>query len=137
VNDDPDVDRGTETVLIVEDELAVRELVTDILVSAGYTVRPAGNGVEALALLAQHVGPVHLVLSDVVMPEMSGPSLAARLASVRPEIRVLFMSGYADDEILRHGLEAQSHSLLNKPFSVSELRRAVRAALDSPDGKRR
>lgn len=136
MTNDPPVDPCTETVLIVEDESAVRELVSDILASAGYNVRTAGNGVEALALLARDVDPVHLVLSDVVMPEMSGPSLAVRLASVRPEIPVLFMSGYADEETFRHGLEAQPYPLLNKPFSVSELRRAVRAVLDGRDGAR-
>ena len=122
--------------LIVEDESAVRELVADILASAGYAVREAGNGIEALAVLAGQDSAVDLVLTDVVMPEMNGPSLAAELAARCPEIPVLFMSGYADDQILSQGLDARSRPLLNKPFSGHELRRAVRTMLEAQRDRR-
>jgi PAS domain S-box-containing protein len=96
--------RGTETILIVEDDDALRDLAKRILRSAGYTVLTAGNGGEALLLLERHDGPLHLMFTDVVMPGMSGRDLAARLADLRPQMKVLYTSGYTDDAILRHGV---------------------------------
>jgi diguanylate cyclase (GGDEF)-like protein/PAS domain S-box-containing protein len=119
---------GGETVLVAEDESSVRELARRILEKQGYTVLAAGTGREALALQETHAGPIHLLLTDVVMPEMAGPELAARMTELRPETRVLFMSGYAEEAIAGHGALA-GRPLLEKPFAPEELLRRVRAAL--------
>jgi PAS domain S-box-containing protein len=123
--------RGTETVLIVEDEAKVRHLAERILRAAGYTVLTARNGVEALLLVERHDGPVHLMLTDVVMPGMTGRSLATQLKDTRPRTKVLFMSGYTDDAILHHGLLDNATHFVSKPYAASELTRKVREALDS------
>ena len=123
--------RGHETVLVVEDELPLRELAARVLVAAGYTVLQAGNGADALALLAGHAEPVHLVFTDVVMPGMNGRELAARQAQLRPAIRVLYTSGYTEDAILRHGVLDDPGRFLSKPYTPSVLRRRIRDALDS------
>jgi CheY-like chemotaxis protein len=121
---------GTETILLVEDNAGLRKLATRVLEPAGYTVLLASTGEEALHLLERHEEPVHLLLSDVVMPGMSGRQLAERLAQTHPEIKVLYMSGYTSDTIVRHGvLEAQVH-FLNKPFTAAALLRKVREVLD-------
>jgi len=122
--------RGHETVLVVEDELPLRELAARVLVAAGYTVLQAGNGADALALLAGHAEPVHLVFTDVVMPGMNGRELAARQAQLRPAIRVLYTSGYTEDAILRHGVLDDPGRFLSKPYTPSVLRRRIREALD-------
>ena len=124
---------GTETILLVEDEEDVLSLAMEFLQSAGYTVLLAGNGEEALRLLDRHEGSVHLVLTDVVMPGMSGRELATRIAAVRPEIKVLYTSGYTDDAILRHGVLDQGTHFIGKPYTAAELTRKVRAVLDAPD----
>jgi CheY-like chemotaxis protein len=121
---------GHETVLVVEDEPPLRELAARILAGAGYTVLQAANGIDALALLAQHADPVHLVFTDVVMPGMNGRELAARLATLRPGIRVLYTSGYTEDAILRHGVLDDPSRFLSKPYTPSVLRRRIREALD-------
>jgi CheY-like chemotaxis protein len=126
---------GTETVLVVEDEDTLRELVGEVLVSAGYTVLKASHGGEALLLLARHQGPVHLLLTDVVMPGISGLDLATRVLDTHPGIRVLYTSGYADDAILRHGVLDDTTHFIPKPFAVDELARKVREVLDSPRGR--
>jgi CheY-like chemotaxis protein len=96
----------------------------------GYTVLEAPDGAAALKLAEAHAEPIHLLLTDVVMPEMGGGELAARLARARPDVRVLYMSGYPDDAVVRHGiLEAQT-SFLQKPFSLEGLARRVRDVLD-------
>ena len=123
--------RGTETILLVEDDPAVRRLTKRILQSAGYAVLEAGNGGEALMLLERHGGPLHLMLTDVVMPGMNGRELAARLAEVRPDVKVLYSSGYTDDAILRHGVLDDAGRFMNKPFTPAELKRKVRDVLDS------
>jgi len=124
---------GTETILLVEDNAGLRKLATRLLEPAGYTVLGAATGEEALRLLERHEAPVHLLLSDVVMPGMSGRHLAERLAQTRPGMKVLYMSGYTGDTILRHGvLEAQT-PFLNKPFTAAALLRKVREVLDSTD----
>jgi CheY-like chemotaxis protein len=122
--------RGHETVLVVEDELPLRELAARVLAAAGYTVLQAANGADALALLAGHAEPVHLVFTDVVMPGMNGRELAARLAQLRPAIRVLYTSGYTEDAILRHGVLDDPGRFLSKPYTPSVLRRRIREALD-------
>ena len=121
---------GHETVLVVEDEPPLRELAARVLMGAGYTVLQAGNGVEALALLSGHADTVHLVFTDVVMPGMNGRELAARLATLRPGIRVLYTSGYTEDAILRHGVLDDPSRFLSKPYTPAVLRRRIREALD-------
>ena len=109
--------RGAETILIVEDEPAVRRMAARALRSQGYAILEAENGAEALELLSRGTeGPVDLVLSDVVMPILNGRELGERLAVDRPEIRVLFMSGYTDDDIVRRGLLEPGAPFLQKPF---------------------
>jgi two-component system cell cycle sensor histidine kinase/response regulator CckA len=122
---------GTETILLVEDNAQLRKLATRFLEPTGYTVLGAGTGEEALRLLEHHQGPVHLLLTDVVMPGMSGGHLAERLAQIRPAIKVLYMSGYTDDAIVRHGVLEARVPFLNKPFTAAELLRKVRDVLDS------
>ena len=126
--------RGTETVLLVEDEEAVRRLARRVLERQGYTVLEARNGRDAVALVATHERPIDLVLTDMVMPEMSARALVEELAAARPTLRVLYMSGYTDDEILRRGLLDPDTSLLSKPFTADALAEAVRAALEAPRG---
>ncbi|HET9270598.1 MAG TPA: PAS domain-containing protein [Vicinamibacterales bacterium] len=120
---------GSETVLLVEDEPALRALTKRVLSSAGYTVIDAGNGDEALAALAAYQGPVHLMLTDVVMPGMNGRDLATRVVALRPAIKVLFASGYTDDAIFRHGVLDDGSQFISKPYAPAELRRKVREAL--------
>jgi CheY-like chemotaxis protein len=122
--------RGAETVLIVEDEDGVRTLATRILQSAGYTVLVASSGADALRLLADHQGPVDLLLTDVVLPHMSGRDLAHRLDTVKPGVKVLYTSGYTDDAILRHGVLDAETNFIAKPYTRAELTRKVRDVLD-------
>ncbi len=122
--------RGAETILIVEDESAVRRMAARALAAQGYAVLEAENGVEALELLARRDGGVDLVLSDVVMPLLNGRQLAERLAVERPGLRMLFMSGYTDDDIVRRGLMRPGSPFLQKPFVVGDLSRKVREVLD-------
>jgi PAS domain S-box-containing protein len=121
---------GSETILLVEDEKAVRELARQLLVGRGYTVLEAASGESALQLVHRHPDPIHLVLTDVVMPGMSGPELAERLAVLRPKTRVLYMSGYAEEALRRSGEASSEVRLLPKPFTMAALAGAVRAALD-------
>ena len=122
---------GQETVLVVEDEPPLRELAARILVAAGYTVLQAANGADALALIAGHADPVHLVFTDVVMPGMNGRELVARLSVLRPGLRVLYTSGYTEDAILRHGVLDDPRRFLSKPYTPEALRRRIREALDA------
>ncbi len=122
---------GTETILLAEDNAGLRKLVTRTLEPAGYTVLGVATGEEALRLLERHEAPVHLLLSDVVMPGMSGRDLAERLAQTRPGMKVLYMSGYTTDTIVRHGVLEAQMPFLNKPFTATALLRKVREVLDS------
>lgn len=121
---------GSETVLVVEDSEMLRPLVGTMLGSAGYTVLLAADGVEALEIADAHAGPIDLVLTDVVMPRMSGGELAAELERRRPGIRILFTSGYPADTVVRHGIAEARVAFVQKPYVASELLRQVRAALD-------
>jgi PAS domain S-box-containing protein len=121
--------RGTGTILLVEDELSVRRLARRVLKSKGYDVLEAANGREALRLVTEHGGPLDLVLTDVVMPGMSGPELAERLSREQPGLRVLYMSGYADEAIGHHGVLEPGVEFLQKPFTPQDLVQRVREVL--------
>jgi signal transduction histidine kinase len=123
--------RGSETILLVEDEEAVRELALEVLQGQGYTVLSARHGAEALLTAEQHAGPIQLVLTDVVMPGMSGVELSARLRALRSGMRVLFTSGYAGDRVGHAAHSGTRPELLQKPFSPEALARRVRQVLDA------
>ena len=125
--------RGNETILLVEDEAQVRAIVRSALRRQGYEVLDASAGEEALAIAAAHPGTIHLLLTDVVMPLMSGPELAKRVAARVPGIRVLCMSGYSDDSVLRHELRQAGVAFLQKPITPSLLAAKVREVLDRPE----
>jgi signal transduction histidine kinase/CheY-like chemotaxis protein len=130
----PDVVRGNETILLAEDEDQVRCAARDILERFGYHVLEARNAGEALLICEKHRGEVQLLLTDVVMPQMSGRELVLRLTSVRPEMRVLFMSGYTEKAGLHHGILESGIAYLQKPFTPETLSRRVRQVLDSRRG---
>ncbi len=123
--------QGWETVLLVEDEAALRTMVRRVLESNGYRVLEARHGDDALQVVEQHVGPVHLLLTDVVMPGMSGRELAEHLTSQHRGLKVLFMSGYTDDAIVHHGVLHPGAAFLQKPFTPEGMVRRVREVLDS------
>lgn len=127
----PAPDPGSETILLVEDEPQVRELTQLVLQSAGYRVLSAENGPRALALAQRTSGEIHLLLSDVVMPFMKGNEVYARLRPLRPELKVLLISGYTDDEILRRGILDSVTPFLQKPFTPPALLSKVRQVLDA------
>ena len=120
--------RGTETVLLAEDEDAVRRLVQRALEIHGYSVLPARNGEEAEQIERGHLGPIHLLITDVVMPGMGGRELADTIKSRRPQLKILYMSGYTNDEVVRHGVTLARDAFLQKPFTPSGLVAMVRAA---------
>ena len=126
---------GTETVLLVEDEDAVRATAKEALESSGYRVLEGRDGVHALEVAQAHDGEIQLLVSDVVMPRMGGGELAQRLVALRPDTRVLFISGYPDDAVVRHGVLEQGTQLLQKPFALAEFVRRVREVLDAPRQK--
>jgi DNA-binding response OmpR family regulator len=121
---------GAETILVVEDDTMLRTLAVRALEARGYRVIAASNGEEALKLGQLSDEPVALVLTDVVMPKMSGPELVKRLADRLPGAKVLYMSGYTDDAIVRHGLMDASVALIPKPFTPLGLAQKVREILD-------
>jgi CheY-like chemotaxis protein len=121
---------GTETVLLVEDENRVRDLAVRILDQLGYRVLQAGNGDTAIALAMEYGERIDLLMTDVVMPGMSGREVANRLTQIHPETRVLFTSGYTDDAIVHHGVLDEGVSFIGKPYTPSALARKVREVLD-------
>jgi CheY-like chemotaxis protein len=123
---------GTETVLLVEDDDVIRELIRDILEMEGYKVLAASRGHEALNICKETEGPVELLITDVVMPEMSGRDLSKTLSEMCPQLKVLYMSGYTDDAVVRHGVLEEGAAFLQKPFSPDVLARKVREVLDGP-----
>ncbi len=129
--------RGSETILLAEDDDSLRTLGARVLGALGYEVLLARTGSEALRIVAKHQGHIHLIATDVVMPEMNGAELVAEIVSVRPDIRVLFMSGYTDDEVMRRGVIDGQTEFLQKPFTPHLLAQKVRAVLDSERPPRR
>jgi two-component system cell cycle sensor histidine kinase/response regulator CckA len=130
----PDL-QGAETVLVVEDESAVRALAARILRERGYTVLEASNGKEALRTAQEFAGEIHLVLTDVVMPEMSGKVLVSQIEIARPGIRALFISGYTNNAIVHHGILESNVAFLQKPFAANVLASKVREVIDSPQAR--
>jgi two-component system, cell cycle sensor histidine kinase and response regulator CckA len=122
--------RGNETVLVAEDEPPVRAIARQVLERQGYTVLEAPSAEKALDIAAQYSGAIHLLLTDVIMPGMNGRELASRLAHVRPETRVIFMSGYTDDAVMRHGVLEPGSTYVQKPFTPDAIARKVREVLD-------
>jgi len=124
---------GDETILLVEDEEGVRSSAATILQMYGYHVLQAENGRAALDLCEQYEGPIHLILTDVVMPLMSGRELVEALNPLRPQMKVVYMSGYVDDAVIRHGVSHQEAAFLQKPLRAHQLARMIRQVLDHPD----
>jgi two-component system cell cycle sensor histidine kinase/response regulator CckA len=120
-----------ETILLVEDEEVVRDLVGQVLQTTGYAVLEATSGEQALQMSSAHQGPIHLLLADVVLPGLSGPEVAAQLVSTRPEMQVIYMSGYAPEIIIRYGISEKHRLFLQKPFTPATLLAHVREALDT------
>ena len=123
--------RGSETVLLVEDEKGVRELAREYLELVGYTVIEAEDGHTALELASMHVGPIQLLMTDVVMPGISGRELAGRVKAIRPDIKILFMSGYTDQAVVHHGILDTDAALLQKPFTMAALAAKLREILST------
>jgi PAS domain S-box-containing protein len=128
---DQSMPRGSETVLLVEDEHGLRALARYILHECGYNVIEAGDGAEAILLHEKHDGKIDLLLTDVVLPGMAGRAIAERIITTRPETKVLYMSGYTDDAVIRHGVLQAETSFLQKPFTPSVLAHKVREVLDA------
>ena len=120
---------GSETILIVEDEDALRESMSEFLTGLGYTILTAGSGQQALAIASRFKQPIQLMITDIVMPKMSGHELAQMLGSIRPAMKTVFMSGYIDDAIVRHGVEVEGVVFLQKPFGLAVLARKLRELL--------
>lgn len=127
-----DLSKGSETILLVEDDELVRKLARDVLETSGYRVLEAANGEAALAICEQNEDVIHLLLSDVVMPKLSGRDVANRLQSLHPEMRIVYMSGYANNAIVHHGVLDEGTWFIQKPFSPHELAQKVREVLDIP-----
>src|SRR6266404_538908 len=128
--------RGTETILLVEDEPQIRKLEHEFLSDSGYKVLASSNGTDALQILEEHSHGVDLIVTDVVMPQMSGRELAERALAISPETKVLFMSGYTNDAIVRHGVLNPGTSFIQKPFAPDALARKVREVLAEPSEER-
>jgi len=129
----PDSLHGSETILLVEDEDLVRALAREVLETHGYTVLDAHIGPEALKIVERHPGSIHMLLTDVVMPQMSGRELAQRVEALRPDVRVLYMSGYTADVIAHEGVLEEGTAYLEKPFTLRALARKVREVLTPPN----
>ena len=122
--------RGHETILLVEDEELVRVLARDVLRKNGYTVLEAHDGADAMGVAVSHRGPIHMLITDVVMPNMGGQEVAVSLAPLLGGMKVLFMSGYTDDAIVHHGILRPGARFIQKPFRLDVFLRKVREVLD-------
>jgi CheY-like chemotaxis protein len=122
---------GAETILLLEDEAVVRDLVGQVLQAMGYTVLQAANAEQALQISGAHSGPIHLLLADVVLPGLSGPEAADRLAATRPDLQIIYMSGYAQDTVKRYGIPERPCMFLQKPFTPTALLASVRQVLEA------
>jgi CheY-like chemotaxis protein len=121
---------GSETILFVEDEQSVRELVREYLSARGYSVLEASDGIQALDIASAHPGAIQLLITDVVMPRLSGRELASQVATARRNLKVLYISGYTDDSIFRHGVLEGGMEFLQKPFNLRTLAQKIREILD-------
>jgi CheY-like chemotaxis protein len=128
---EPVIARGTETIVVVEDDPSVRDLVRLMLEGCGYRILSAPDADSAARLCSEHPGGVDLLLTDVVMPDVGGRVLAERLTALFPALRVLFMSGYSDEAVFRHGIIRPDTAFIEKPFSQAGLARKVREVLDA------
>lgn len=128
---DPHAFEGVETVLLVEDETDVRDLVADTLRTYGYQVLEADKPEKGLALAATHQEPIHLLVTDVIMPQMRGPEVAKRVAVLHPQVKVLYMSGYTNQTIAHHGVLQPGQFFLQKPFNLNDLMHKIRKILDN------
>jgi two-component system cell cycle sensor histidine kinase/response regulator CckA len=126
----PRSENGNEIILLVEDKDVVRDLARRVLSDYGYDVLEARQGEEALALSELHAGPIHLLLTDVVMPKMSGRELAQNLQALRPDMPVLYMSGDNDDKVLRYGMQEQQIHILQKTFTPNALIAKIRQVIN-------
>jgi CheY-like chemotaxis protein len=120
-----------ESILVVDDAEPVRKMVCSMLSSSGYQCMEAADGAEALCIIKEGSEPVDLILTDIMMPRMGGTELACRVAALRPDLPIVFMSGYSDDPVVRT-LESSPALFLPKPFTAAALNEKVRAALDNP-----
>src|SRR5579884_888037 len=123
---------GNETVLLVEDEDILRAFTRQVLRSLGYTVLDAANATEALTVSAAHPDTIHLLATDVVMPGTGGQQLAEQMLALRPDLRVLYLSGYTSEAIVRHGVLQAEINFLRKPFTAGTLAQKIREVLDAP-----
>jgi two-component system cell cycle sensor histidine kinase/response regulator CckA len=123
--------RGTETILLVEDEEPLRKVVIELLTQIGYNVLSASNGKEAMDVAQTYPHRIHLLVTDVLMPEIAGPELAKSLCVARPDLRVIYISGYTHDSLAPEGVLAPGTVLVNKPFSVRVLSAKMREVLDT------
>jgi CheY-like chemotaxis protein len=130
-----EISNGNETILLAEDEEIVRNLARQVLEMYGYRVLEAASGKEALFICEQNKEPIHLLITDVIMPEMGGPELASRVAKLCPETKVLYMSGYTDSAIVHQGELDESAKFIQKPFTAERLARKVREVLDDSVSK--
>jgi PAS domain S-box-containing protein len=127
----PPLPGGTETVLLAEDEASLRDLLREALAASGYTVLVARHGGEAVQVAEAHAGPIHIMVTDVVMPGLTGPRAADLIAATRADMKVLYISGYNDEAVLRHGSIGREGAFLSKPFGPDALLRKVRESLDA------
>jgi DNA-binding response OmpR family regulator len=123
--------RGTETILLVEDEEPLRKVVIELLTQIGYNVLSASNGKEAMDVAQTYPHRIHLLVTDVLMPEIAGPELAKSLCVARPDLRVIYISGYTHDSLAPEGVLVPGTVLVNKPFSVRVLSAKMREVLDT------
>lgn len=124
-----DYSRGSETILLVEDEEPLRRLCVEFLGQLGYHMLPASNGKEAIALVEGYPGQIDLLITDVLMPEVTGPELAETLLSIRPDLKVIYISGYSDGSLGRDGILNPETVLVHKPFTIRALTAKLREVL--------